>query len=152
MHFVCDDKLADKRSRHGMASQTRYTTFVKACGVVAVDEEVPWHDLLTLPLLLPLPLYCKSLMLGLNRGEQPWRILQRLLVPAHVLLGSCLIKSFALHVACSLAKEIIWMLLQEVVLRIWKMPMMEAADVGKSQVFHLTQKRALQAQMYVICG
>jgi len=56
---------------------------IKACGVVAIDEEVPWHGLLALPLL-----------------------------------------------------------------------MVEAADVGKRQVFHLTLERALQAQvkLYVSCG
>ncbi len=127
---------------------------IKACGVVAIDEEVPWHGLLALPLLLPLLLYCEPLMLGLSRRGEPRHIHERLLVPAHVLSCSCLIKSFALHVACSLAKEIIWMLLQEVVLRLWKMSMVEAADVGKRQVFHLTLERALQAQvkLYVSCG
>jgi len=115
-----------------MASQVSYTTLIKACGVIAIDEEVPWHGTLALPLLLPLLLDCESLMLGLSRRGQTWHILEGLLVSAHVLSCSCLIKSFALHVACSLAKKFIWMLLQEVMLRLWKMSMVEAADVSKS--------------------
>ncbi len=46
------------------------------------------------------------------------------------------------------------MRVEEVVLRLWKMPMVEAADVTKCQVFHLTLERALQAEvkLYVSCG
>ena len=46
------------------------------------------------------------------------------------------------------------MRIEEVVLRLWKVSMVEATDVAKCEVFHLTLKRALQAEMKlcVSCG